>query len=75
MLLGASSAITRMLAPQSGQHLAANAQRQRRQGLPAATMARQHLSASALSDPEPPSSPAVRKRRDDYISTRGLRVI
>lgn len=47
MLLSASSAITRMLAPQTGQHLAAHAQRQRRQGLPATAMPRARLSASA----------------------------
>jgi len=49
MLLSASSGITRMLAPQTGQHLAASAQRQRRQGLPATAMSRARLSASALS--------------------------
>lgn len=57
MLLGASTAITRMLAPHSGQRLAANAQRQRRQGMtPAAAMAH-----PALSDPglTPFRSPAA----------------
>jgi DNA-binding IclR family transcriptional regulator len=50
MLLSASSAITRMLAPQAGQHLAANAQRQRRQGWPGtAGLPGQRVGASAFS--------------------------
>jgi DNA-binding IclR family transcriptional regulator len=54
MLLGAASAITRMLAPQAGQHLAANAQRQRRQGWPAtAGIPGQSVSASVLSTSMP----------------------
>jgi DNA-binding IclR family transcriptional regulator len=80
MLLSASSAITRMLAPQTGQHLAANAQRQRRQGLPATAMSRARLSASALSAPGPASrpAPAARKHcsgRKDSVAARGLRAV
>jgi DNA-binding IclR family transcriptional regulator len=80
MLLSASGAITRMLAPQTGQHLAANAQRQRRQGVPATPMSRARLSASALSSPSPGAVPSstVHKRRvacKGGTSARGLRAV
>jgi DNA-binding IclR family transcriptional regulator len=48
MLLGASSSITRMLAPQAGKQLAANAQRQRRQAAAMqAAVPRQRLTTPA----------------------------